>query len=220
VKIGGQDVGGTNTPLTYSFSPAAPTGLVSAPGYPTTTVSFPFYIPQMRIWVEPPLMYIGRPTQVTVRAADTTTGASVAGRVKMNGQDLAATNTPFTYTFSTSPPSGIVSASYYANTPIPWPPFRQPQLMVAVQPYPVQLEVLATYTVRAQDADTKATADGAVKVNGQVVARTNLPFTYKFVRQRVRKFDPETQTYIYEMNPPVGTVSVPGYPDVNIDLGV
>ena len=44
------------------------------------------------------------------------------GRVKINGNDTAATNTPFTFTFGLTPPPGVVSAPFYPDVAIVWPP--------------------------------------------------------------------------------------------------
>lgn len=219
VKIGGQDVAGTNVPFTYAFSPGITTGVVSATGYPDAPVRFPLYAPRQIVWVEPSTLWIGRAMQVTVRSVDQTTGAPVTGRVIVNNQDVAAINTPFTYTFTT-PPAGAVRATYYPETTISWPPLRQPGLVVAIQPYPVQVETTTTYTVSARDMDTQAAVDGAVKVNGVEVARTNVQFAYRFIVRKVRVFDPETRTYTDETIPPVGVVSAPGYSDTQIGLGV
>jgi hypothetical protein len=219
VLIGGQDVGPTNTPFTYSFTAGA-TGVVTAGGYPNASVTFPLYTPQLRVWVDPTVLLVGLPQSITIHAVDANTNAPVAGRVLINGQDLAATGTPFAYTFAASPPAGLVRSPQYPDAAIPWPPLHQPQLVVAIQPYPVPLDTTATVTVHAEDAYTHAAVDGAVKINGQQVARTNLPFSYRFVMQTTRTFDPNTGEWEIELTAPIGTVSAPNYPDASIDLGV
>src|SRR3712207_3182450 len=115
VLINGQVAGRTDMPFTYTFNNhtqrvfdpelriwtmevVPPTATVTAPDYVDGVIGFDYYEPGLRIWVEPALILIGRPTQVTVRAEDTRTRVAVAGRVIVNGQDLAATNIPFTYT--------------------------------------------------------------------------------------------------------------------------
>jgi hypothetical protein len=61
---------------------------VNLPSSLTTSVT-PFPVP------------LNRSVQVTVSASDAATGAAVAGRVLVDGADVAATNTPFTHTFRT-----------------------------------------------------------------------------------------------------------------------
>ena len=220
VTINGQDVASTQTAFTYTFTSVSPTVVVMATGYPDARAAGFLYMPQLSVSVEPSPILIGRVVQVTVRAVDRGTGQAVAGRVKLNGQDVGATNSPITYTFGSTPPSGVVSAPYYADAAITWPPLRHPQLNVAVQPYPVPMGQATSVIVRATDMYTGAAVDGTVNINGAVVARTNVAFTYTFMYKRVRQFDAETRTYYYELIPPVGTVIATGYPDTTIDLGV
>ena len=220
VTIGGRDVGATNAPFTYAFTAMPTAGTISAAGYPATSVSFVLYAPRLGVRVQPSPIVYGRPVLATVWAEDTTTRAPVAGRVRINGQDVGATNVPFTFTFAASPPAGVVAAPYYPEATIPWPPLRPPGLEATVQPRPVQLGVTATYRVGAVDDTTRAPVAGTVAVNGTAVAQTNVPFSYTFrvVRRRVR--DPETGVYLYEQEYPVATVSAPGYPTVDLDLGI
>src|SRR5207302_243947 len=112
---------------------------------------------------EPSPIPTGRPIQVSVRAVDTTTGLAVAGRVKLNGQDVAATNAPFTYTFGLTPPSGMVSAPCYPDTAVAWPPLTVSSMRVSVTPYPVVLSKLLQVVVHAVDAQTGAVIAGRVK---------------------------------------------------------
>ncbi len=220
VTIGGRDVGATNAPFTHAFTAMPTTGTISAAGYPATSVTFPLYAPRLGVWVQPSPIVSGRPVQVTVWAEDATTRAPVGGRVRISGQDVGATNVPFTYTFAGSPPAGVVAAPYYPDAAIPWPPLRPPVLEATIQPRPVQLGVTATYTVRAVDDTTRAPVAGTVAVNGAAVAQTNVPFSYAFrvVRRRVR--DPETGAYLYEVEYPAATASASGYPTAELDLGL
>ena len=220
VLIGGQVVGSTNTPFNFAFNSAGVSGVVSAGDYPNRAITFALYMRQLHVWVEPAPLYIGRTTAVTVHAADAMTGTSVAGRVLIAGQDVGASNTTFNYTFGSSAPNAIVSAPYYDTAPVSWPALRQPRLVVSIQPYPVAAGTLTTYAVRATDGDSSAAVDGSVKVNGLVVARTNVPFSYRFVMQRVRTFDPETRTYTTELVAPTASVSASGYLEANLDLGL
>jgi hypothetical protein len=222
VAIAGQDVGATNTLFSYTFTAPPATGVVTAPGFPNRTVNFPVYAPQQNVWVEAPYLFIGRPSQLTIRDHDATTGAPVAGRVLLNGQDVAATNTPFTYTFASSPPSGVVRAPAYPERAITWPPLRTPSLAVSIQPYPVRTGAVATYTVRAVDADTGAPIDGAVMVGSAStpIARTNVPFPYTFRMTRRREFDPEIGVALWTPVPPVAFVTAAGYATAALDLGL
>ncbi|HUS16431.1 MAG TPA: hypothetical protein VM536_15645 [Chloroflexia bacterium] len=219
VLIGGQDAGATGTPFTRAFAPGA-NGTVTAAGYPNAGVSFPVYTPALRLTVTPTSLVIGRPTAVTVQAVDTTTGGAVAGRVLINGQDVGATNTAFTYAFPAPVPPGVVRATYYADTPIAWPVPHAAQLRVAVQLYPLPVGTAVSVRFTATDVDSGAAVDGAVKVNGTEAGRTNTTFTYTFRMTRVRRFDPELRIYIYVPEPPTVVVSAAGYPDQTVDTGI
>jgi hypothetical protein len=157
---------------------------------------------------------------VTVSAFDTATGERVSGRVRIDGQDAGATNVPFDYTFGAAPPVGVVTASFYADAGIAWPPLRRPVLEVGIAPSPIRASVLATYTVAAIDVDTCATVDGEVVVDGAAVARTNVPFPYRFVVRRVRERDPESGVFLLVLIPPVIAVVAQGYPEMPVEPGI
>jgi hypothetical protein len=237
VRIDGQRVGVTDTPFTFTFSlqqrrvfdpetrtweiqQTEPSMTVFVEGYPETDV--PLHLvkaPVLHVWVEPSSISFGTQVQVTVRAEDSVGKNPVAGRVRINGQDVAATNNPFQFLFAPTPPNGIVIASGYKDTPIPWPPMHPPRLLATIEPTPVAGKAMS-YIVRAQDADTRLAVDGVVKINGQQVSRTNASFTYTFTMQRVRTFDPESRTWTITMVAPALTVSVPGYADAEINTGL
>lgn len=57
--------------------------------------------PTLAVSITPHPLVMNRRTTATVEATDQGTGAAVAGRVLVNGVDVAATNTPFQHTFRT-----------------------------------------------------------------------------------------------------------------------
>jgi len=182
---------------------------VMVDGYPETEV--PLKFSRLRVWVEQPALSFGAPVQVTVHAADDETRASVAGRVKINNVDVQAANTNFTFNFPAAPaPSGEVSAQGYPDTPIVWPPFRPAALALSLQPAIVPGQ-LANYVLQVTDANSHMQVEGTVTI-GTFTAKANSAFSYKFVVQNVRKFDPETRTWTIEQVLPTITVSAPGYP--------
>jgi hypothetical protein len=126
VTAGGSS-GTANAAFPCTFAAGANTVRISFEGYPPATLTVNAYVPAMRVWFDPP----ANPglSHLTVHAVDTTTGALVAGRVKIGGQDVAATNVPFAYTFRghltgsrlnrhTVYPSGEVDADGYPSQTI------------------------------------------------------------------------------------------------------
>lgn len=236
VTITGSNGGTTDTAFTTTFSRqrvrvfdperhvyvtelVEPVMTVQAPDYVSALVPLSFYQPQLRVSVDQSWLPVGPPAQVTVRTVDAHTGAPVTGRVLLNGTDVAATNTTFTYTCGSAPPSAVATAAYYPSTPIPWPPLRVPRLTVTVQPHPAPLRTAVAVTVRAIDADSGAPVDGTVTINNTVAGRTNTAFTYTFTPTRTRVFDPELRIYTYEIVMPTGVVTAAGYPTTPIDFG-
>lgn len=100
----------------------------------------------------------------------------------------------------------------------PGPPLS-PGLVVTVQPYPVPLATPIQITVSATDRDTQAPVVGTVSIGGHAAASTNVAFTYTFTRRRVRSFDTDLRRHLYTFVYPTGTVTVSGYPEVEIDFG-
>jgi hypothetical protein len=180
VFIGGIDVGATNTPFNFAFNSGNTSGEVRAPGYPNKTFGIPLFTPTMQVSVSPSPISTGLPVQVTVRAVDTRTGLPVNGRVKINGVDTAATNTPFTFTFGLTPPSGVVSAQFYPDVAIAWPPLFVSTLTTGLMPMPVPINKTIQCTVSAKNAQTGSLISGRVKINGVDVAATNTPFSTIF----------------------------------------
>ena len=200
----------------YVYDEVPPTITVRAAGFRDVVLAPTFYTPSMRTSVDQAWLPIGRPAAVTVRAVDVTTGAAVAGRVRVNGVDVGATGVPFTYTCGATPPQAVVVATGYGNAGVAWPALRAPRLEVSVQPYPVPLRQAVSVTVRAVDADTRAAVDGAVLVDGVAVGRTNVAFTYTFAVRRQRVY--QDGVWIYELITPSAVVRATGYPEAPVDL--
>ena len=180
VFIGGVDVGATNTPFNFAFNSGNTTGEIRATGYPNKTFGIPLYVPAMQLSVSPSPIPTGVPVQVTVRAVDTRTGLPVSGRVKLNGVDTAPTNTPFMFTFGLTPPPGVVSAPFYADVAIVWPPLFVSTMQTGISPMPVPINKTITCTVSAKNAQTGALVAGRVKIAGTDVGPTNTPFSTIF----------------------------------------
>jgi hypothetical protein len=89
-------------------------------------------------------------------------------------------------------------------------------IQVGVTPHPVPINTVVTLTVNVSDLSTGSSVAGQVKIDGQVVANTNTPFSYTFrpKRRRVSVRPPE-----WEVTYPQGVVVVTGYPDAPIDFG-
>lgn len=180
VFIAGVDVGATNTPFNFAFSVNPTSGEVRATGYPNKTFIVPLYAPTMQVSVTPSTIPTGLPVQVTVRAVDTRTGQLVNGRVKINGTDVGATNTPFTFTFGLTAPPAVVSAQFYSDTAIVWPPLSISTLTTSITPMPIPINKSTQCKVTAEDAQTGVRIAGKVKINGNEVAATNTTFTTTF----------------------------------------
>lgn len=212
VFLNSVDVAATNVPFSYPFGVGV-VGFVSATGYPTKSIPFGLYTPQMVVSVLTSPIPTGRPVQVTVRAIDSRSGALVNGRVKLNGVDVGATNTPFTYTFALTPPTGVVSAQFYGDLPIQWPPLSVSTLWATITPFPVPMNKSVTATVRAVDSVTGELIAGRVKVGptGTDVGATNTPFTTTF---RTMK-NAEGEILV-----PYTRVIATGYNETEVNLGI
>jgi hypothetical protein len=157
-------------------------------------------------------MPTGLPVQVTVRAVDTRTGLPVNGRVKLGGVDTAATNTPFMFTFGLTPPAGVVSAPFYPDVAIVWPPLFVSTLQTGITPMPVPINKTIQCTVLAKNAQTGALVSGRVRINGLDVAATNTPFSTVF---RFKLVGAEQEPVA-----PVVTVSAFGYQSTEVNTGL
>ena len=211
VIIAGMDVGPTNQAFNFAFAPGHTSGSVNAAGYPSKTFPIALFTPEMQLVVSPSPIPSGRPVEVVVRAVDKRTGAPVNGRVKLNGVDTAATNTPFMLTFGLTPPVGVVSAPFYADAVIAWPPISVPTMVTGITPFPVPFNRTIQATISAVDAQTGALVAGRVKINGVDVGPTNTPITTIF---RTRVVGAELE--------PVGPsviVTAPGYNNTWVDVG-
>ena len=154
VIIGGVDVGATNTPFNFAFNSSNTSGEVRAANYPNKTFGIPLFVPTMQVSVSPAPIPTGLPVQVTVRVVDTRTGLPVNGRVKLGGVDTAATNTPFMFTFGLTPPAGVVSAPFYPDVAIAWPPLFVSTLQTGITPMPIPINRTIQCTVSAKNAQT------------------------------------------------------------------
>ena len=192
---------------------------VTAPEYRSAAVAMSFRQPQLRVWAEPAMLFIGLPGTLTVRAVDTVTGAAVVGRVLLNGVDAGATGTAISHTPAATAPPAAVTAQHYPTTKVPWPALRTPRLAVSISPHPVPMRTALSVTVRATNADTGAAVNGAVLVNGSAVGRTNTAFPFTFVPTRTRVFDPDLRIWIFVVTPPQVVVRASGYSDTGVELG-
>ena len=210
VFIGGMDVGATNQPFTFAFGPGHGTGGVVATGYPSKSFVTGIYVPEMQVTVSPSPIWTGRPVEVIVRAIDKRTGAPVNGRVKLDGVDVAATNTPFMFTFGFTAPVGVVSAPFYTDVAIAWPPLSRSTMWTSITPVPPPNKTVQT-TIRATNEQTGALVAGRVKVNGVDVGPTNTVITtifkIKFVGAEMEPVGPEV------------VVTADGYTNAPVDIG-
>ena len=86
-------------------------------------------------------------------------------------------------------------------------------LTAGVTPYPVPVNRAVSVTFTTKDVTTGNPVAGKVKQDGVVIGDTNTPFshTFKTTRKRVGRD--------WEIVSPVVTVSVPGYPEMEVDCG-
>jgi hypothetical protein len=211
VIIGGVDVGATNTPFTFAFGPTHTSCTVTATGYPSKVLSTGLYTPEMQISVSPSPIWTGRPFEVTVRAVDSRTGALVNGRVKLNGVDVGATNTPFIFTFGFTAPVGVVSAPFYPDAAIAWPPLSRSTISTGITPLPPPMNKTIQTTIFANNEQTGAPVAGRVKIDGTDVGPTNTVITTIF---RTRRVGAEL-----EIVGPKVEVSASGYTNALVDIG-
>jgi hypothetical protein len=228
VRIDGVTAGPTDTPFNRTFSPRIvsefdpegkdwmsipvdPEGSVSAPGYASTPIPFVFYEPHLAVTVQPAQVPVGSPTQVTVRAVDDFTQATVVGSVRIGGQVVGTTNTPFPYTLTGSQANGTVQAAGYptASFTVKSPP--PPRLRVWIQPFPVPKGVPTQLTVFAVNDQTNAPVSGAVLEDAQQIGTTNTPFTHTLV-ETPAEFDSESKKW-FPATLPTGSVSATGFPE-------
>ncbi|MCI0397327.1 MAG: patatin-like phospholipase family protein [Chloroflexi bacterium] len=145
------------------------------------------WLPTETLWpwtvtAEPVDLPLGLPVQVTIRAVDVTTQTPVAGRIRVNNQEVGNTNTPFTTTFQlqgleeANPVITVITPSH--GTSNVYCRFYTPQLQLSVEPSPVPIRRPVQVTVRALDANTQQPVAGSVSLNGQIIGSTNMPFTY------------------------------------------
>jgi len=200
VSIPGREVVSTNTAFSLTLGPTGATATVVAAGYPDASINLPpGPAPRLQVSMQPAPVPFGRAIQVTVRALDADSQAVVAGTVKVNGQAVGSTNTPFTYTFQQLvDPSVTVSAVGYADVQVACTFYR---LRVWAVPNPVPILLPMEIFIRAVDAMTNQAVEGTVGIGGQALSRTNTPFTYTLGRTAV-----------------IATVSATDYPNASVTL--
>jgi hypothetical protein len=211
VIIGGVDVGATNTLFNFAFGPGNTTGFVNATGYPTKSFAIGLFTPEMQVSVSPSPIPTGRPVEVMVRAVDKRTGLPVNGRVKLNGVDTAATNTPFMFTFGLTAPAGVVSAPFNPDVAITWPPLSVSTMNTGITPMPIPINRTIQCTVSAANAQTGGLVSGRVRIDGADVGATNTPFSTIF---RARRVGAEQELMLPEV-----TVLAFGYRNTLVDNG-
>lgn len=86
-------------------------------------------------------------------------------------------------------------------------------LTASVTPYPVPVNRVVNVDFTTADATTGTLMAGKVKKDGTVIGDTNTTFSHTFKTTR-KRVEGEWE-FIY----PVVTVSVPGYPDLDVDCG-
>ena len=209
VLIAGVDVGATNQPVSFAFGPTHTSGTVNAGGYPSKVFAIGLFTPELQISISPSPVWTGRPVEVTVRAVDKQTGAPVNGRVKLNGVDTAATNTPFMFTFGVTPPVAVVSAPFYADASITWP-LSISTMVTSITPFPVPMNRTVQATISAVNEQTGAPVAGRVRINRIDVGPTNTPITTIFKT---------TRTVELEIIGPAVDVTAFGYRTTFVDIG-
>jgi hypothetical protein len=151
---------------------------------------------------DPPLIALGRSTQITIRAVDAATGAPLDGAVTIDGVAVGRTNTAFRYTprisfeawgwhrhmrdaVGTVAVAGHASASFVVAR-------ARPALTVGLTP---TLDHLApgsvAMTVSAVDAITQGDIDGTVTMAGTTVGHTNMAFSVLVPSSRSTKWCPD-----------------------------
>jgi hypothetical protein len=210
VMIGGMDVGATNQPFNFAFGPTHTSGTVSATGYSAKSFAIALFTPEIQTSVSPSPIWTGRAVEVIVRAVDKRTGAPVNGRVKLDGVDTAATNTPFMVTFALRKPVGVVSAPFYGDAAIAWP-ISISTMLIGITPFPVPFLKTVQATISAINEQTGAPVAGRVRVDGTDIGPTNTPITTIFRLKR----DP----FLDELVAPTVVVRAFGYNDTRVDMG-
>jgi NTE family protein len=95
---------------------------------------------------------------------------------------------------------------WFARTPV-----------VSVTPEVIVLEQPIAITVHATERNAPGVqVAGTVSIEGQTVGNTNTPFTYTFMMQDRRTFDPQTKTWKETETPPTGKVLAAGYDAADI----
>ena len=86
-------------------------------------------------------------------------------------------------------------------------------LVASVTPYPVPVNRAVSFEFTTKDATTGNSLAGKVKEDGAVIGDTNRTFSHTFKTTKKRIGGQ------WEVIYPVVAVSVPGYPDMDVDCG-
>lgn len=174
-------------------------------------------VPVLDTNVQPQPIMARKPTSVTVQAFDHLSGNRVSGgEVFINNVEVGSTNTPFTYTFSSSM-VGTVKASSYLDAPVYFGVLNL--LSVSANPNTIELHKPVQVTISANDPVTHALIAGKVMSNEFVpgiggsqqhqIGTANTQFTHTFSQL----FRPRTGVI-----PPTITVIAPGYDSTKVNI--
>jgi hypothetical protein len=169
---------------------------------------------QLIVTVTPSLIMQGRPVSVTVHAVDSGTGAALpGGTVMINDVNVGTTDVPFNYTFIGPAPTGVVIATGYTPTPIPWPPMSLSTMHCIVTPAGPPLGRPIQLTIQAIDDLTGAVVQTAMVTLLNPVAPiqfpANAPYPITLHTQTQRGPYGTAPTILY----PSASVSAGGYRD-------
>jgi hypothetical protein len=212
---------GTSVSVTGRFAATTVGDVRGSIGISSNDPAWPYiYVPIVASVVATPLIVTvtpspilqGRPVSVTVHAVDSQTGAAVPGAtVVINGVNVGMTDVPFNYTFIGPAPTGVVTATGYANAAIPWPPMLLSTMHCIVTPAGPPLGRPIQLTIQAIDDQTGTAVQTAMVTVLNPVAPIQFPANapYPITLRTQTQLGPygTAPTVLY----PSATVSAPGY---------
>ncbi|GAC1306678.1 MAG: hypothetical protein NVSMB27_44940 [Ktedonobacteraceae bacterium] len=163
----------------------------------------------LAVSVSPTLAAVGTRVSVNAHAEDSVSHVPVAGRVKLDGQDVGATDSDISFVFERLDVTGTLSAPGFADVRLPItlvPGTLTIDVNLFVPNKPVQV------TVSAKNAAGENVNGGTVSIANQPAGQTNVPFTYTFHPRYVGKKPDGYWVY------PTGTVSAAGYQTFTINF--